>query len=212
MEKWRGIKTTQVATNEDKPKTIINRLGQKSISLPRIDDNKRWAGYPSLAGTARRIAKLVPECYYYVEPFAGTAKVYQELSISRYTKPILNDKSKFVCEWLTKEFEFANITNEDFIECVKKWDSERTFFLFDMPWYKSYYDQIFSCFDRESVKQYDDEVLDLCRNIKGKFIITTRKENRRMLKSGFTNKLVESEYVLCGHYPKVLLTSNLPLR
>ena len=79
VEKWRGIKTTQKRINENKPKTIINRLGQKSLSLPRIDDKKRWAGYPSLAGTARKIAKLIPKCKYYIEPFAGTAKVFQML-------------------------------------------------------------------------------------------------------------------------------------
>ena len=56
-KKWRGIETTQEAINENKAVTIVNRLGQKSISLPRIDDGKRWAGYPGLAGTAKKIAK-----------------------------------------------------------------------------------------------------------------------------------------------------------
>ena len=43
--KFRGIKTTQIAKHESKAKTVINRYGQKSLSLPRIDDKKRWAGF-----------------------------------------------------------------------------------------------------------------------------------------------------------------------
>ena len=182
-KKWRGINTTQKKINESSAITIINRLKQKSISLPRIDDKKRWAGYPSLAGTAKTISKLIPFCDYYVEAFAGTAKVYQELKQSKYNIAILNDKSDFIYRWLKKEFPrnfYTKITKLDFINCIKKWDSVNTVFLFDMPWYKSYYDQTFSFFNRKDVKQYDEDLLKICNKIKGKFIITTRKENQRM--------------------------------
>ena len=209
MKKWRGIKTTQIHKNENIPVTIVNRLGQKSLSMPRIDDKKRWAGYPSLAGTARVIAQLIPKCYYYIEPFTGTAKVYQMLSKEKYKRAVLNDKSKFIYKWLQKEFKPYIITKDDFTDCILRWDNKKTFFLIDMPWYKSYYDQTFSCFDRNSVQDYDNEILELCEKMKGKFIITTRKENQRMLDSKFNNYLVKSEYVLCGKYPKVLLTTNL---
>lgn len=215
-KKWRGIKTTQERKNENEPITITNRLGQYSISLPRIDDNKRWAGYPSLSGTARRIAKIIPPCLYYVEPFAGTAKVYQELIKIRplvtIAKFILNDKSDFIFNWLKANMTNTIITQDDFKDCILKRDSKHTVFLIDMPWFKSYYDQSFSCFDRESVKDYETQVLELCKTLKGKFIITTRKENQRMLKSGFFNYLVTSEYVLCGKYPRVLLTTNFKIK
>jgi len=211
--KWRGIKTIQKRINEKAPKTIINRLGQKSISLPRIDDKKRWAGYPGLAGTARKIAKMIPSpCIRYVEPFAGTAKVYQEAlkrKDFRIQTTILNDKSQFVCNWLRKEFPSTYVFNEDFADCIEHWDDELTFFLIDEPWNKSYYLQNFSCFNRKSVKEYDEEIIKLCKNMEGKFIITTRKENQRMLKSGFKNKLVKSEYVVSGKYPEVLITTNV---
>lgn len=212
--KWRGIKTISEKIGEAIPTTIINRLGQKSIHLPRIDDKKRWAGYPGLAGTARKIAKMIPSpCITYVEPFAGTAKVYQE-AIKRdgfkIQTAVLNDKSMFVYDWLNKEFGTSVfISNEDFVYCIKHWDDEYTFFLIDPPWNKSYYLQNFSCFNRESVRKYDEEIIELCKNIKGKFIITTRKENKVMLKSGFRNKLVKSEYVVSGKYPKVLITTNI---
>jgi len=214
--KWRGIKTTSRAINEIQAKTIINRLGQKSISLPRITDDKRWAGYPGIAGVARKIAKLIPNCLTYVEPFAGTAKVFQELAKRNDVsigQVVLNDKSRFIYNWLKREFGYdVYVTREDFVKCIKRLDSNKTFYLIDQAWFKSYYDQKFSCFDRESVKAYDEEVLDLCNHLKGKFIITTRKENKRMLNSGFHNKLIKSEYVVSGKYPRVLITTNLELR
>lgn len=207
------------------PVTIVNRFGQKSLSLPRIDDRKRWAGYPGITGVSRKIAKLVPKTLIdYVEPFAGTAKVYQELKnlkgvdIEHF---VLNDKSTFIYEWLRKEFATKHrmfvyygdtiVTKQDFVKCFKEWDSKNSFFLIDPPWYKTYYDQTFSHFDRDSVKEYDKQVLEICERLRGKFIITTRKENKIMLNSRFTNKLIKSEYVVSGKYPKVLITTNLEL-
>ncbi len=210
-EKWRGIKTTQIAKFEDEPKTIINRFGQKSISLPRIDDKKRWAGFPGITGISRKLARIIPFCWYYVEPLAGTAKVFQELKLTDLQIPILNDKSRFIFDWLKHEFPNVKVTQSDFIHCIKKWDSINTFFIIDHPWNKSYFDQKFSCFDRDSTKQYDEEILKLCEKLQGKFIITTRKENKRMLESGFYNKLCKSEYVVSGKYPEVLLTSNFKI-
>lgn len=209
QESHRGIPTNTDPKNELVAKTITNRLGQKSVTLSRIDDGKRFAGYPGLAGVASKIANIVPECFYYVEPFAGTAKVYQELSISRFVKPVLNDKSTFICEWLKREMNLANVTSDDFSNCIQKYDSKETVFVIDQPWFKQFYNQGFSYFDRKSVKEYDEQIINLCKTLKGKFIITTRKENTRMLNSGFNNYLVESTYVICGKYPKVLVTTNI---
>lgn len=219
--KWRGIPTTQKKKNEREPKTIINRFGQKSFSLPRIDDKKRWAGFPGNTGISRKIAKIIPlDIAFYVEPFAGTAKVYQALIILaskerklRSYTAILNDKSKFIYKWLNRELtNDIIITNEDFVKCIKKYDSKKTFFLIDPPWFLTYYKQSFSCFDRKSVKVYDIEVIKLCKKLKGKFIITTRKENKIMLNSGFYNYLIKSEYPVSGKLPKVLLTTNMKLK
>lgn len=210
-ETHRGIVTTTEPLNEDQPVTIINRLGQKSLSLPRITNDKRWAGFPGLAGVARKITKIIPKHTRYIEPLAGTAKVYQELKKEAHIWYILNDKSIFIRDWLKKEFPGATVTNTDFVLCVKLFDDKKAFFLFDQPWHQSYYKQKFACFDRKSVKDYDNEILKLCENIQGKFIITTRKENRRMIESGFYNKLLTSDYVVSGRYPQVLLTSNFKI-
>lgn len=212
-KKWRGISTTQKVSNLRTAVTITNRLKQKSMSLPWINDAKRWAGFPGLAGTAKKIANLIPIITKYVEPFTGSAKVYQE-----YTKiwncpiVILNDLSPYVTRWLKREFPETKITNIDFAKCIKKHDSKRTFFLFDMPWNKGFYDQKFSMFNRKSVRDYSLELIELCENIKGKFIIASRVENNIFKKADFYHKTITSIYVVSGRYPKVLLTSNFKLK
>ena len=215
-QKWRGIKTTSRRKYEKKPRTITNRLGQKSISLPRITNDKQWAGFPGLSGWAEEIAKMIPNSsFVIVEPFAGAAKVYQEfmrLWPDNNLDFVLNDTSKFVRKWLRENFANVHITGEDFVKCIKRWDSKHTFFLIDKPWSKSYYLQDFASFNRDSVGQYDKEILKICKKIKGKFIIASRKENKLMLNSGYNHKLIKSKYVLSGHYPKLLITTNLRLR
>ena len=216
LETHRGITTNPNPRNEIKLKTIINRFGQKSISLPRIDNKKRFGGYPGNTGIAKRLSRLIPKCTVYVEPFAGMAKVCQELfAIKRQERfPetfILNDKAKPISKWLRQEFPYPDVkvTCTDFIHCIKKYDAPDTVFLIDHPWFKSSYDQSFSYFDRNRVIDYDKQVLELCHSIKGKFFITTRIENTRMKKSGFKNLLIQSEYVVMGKYPKVLITTNI---
>ena len=209
-EKWRGIKTTAEEINEEEAVTTTNRLGQRTISLPRITDDKRWAGFPGLAGVAKKIAKMVPKCKIYVEPFAGTAKVFQELPTDRYEMAYLNDQSRFVADWLLKEFSAtAVIYNSDFTSIIEPLDSISTFFMLDPPWNKSYYDQKFSCFNRKNINEYYKELLEICNKMKGKFIMTTRKENKLMFDSKFKKVLVKSVYAVSGKYPKVLVTTNL---
>lgn len=210
--KFRGIKTTQIPKYETKAKTVINRYGQKSLSLPRIDDKKRWAGFAGNTGISRKLVQLIPKCNIFCEPLAGTAKVAQELEKKRiriHMTTILNDKSKFIAKWLRKEFPMLTITSEDFVKCVNRWDDKQTVFLFDAPWFRGYYDQTFSCFDRKDVKAYDQELIEICTHMKGKFIITSAQNNRIMKKSGFNNWYLKSEYVVSGNYPRQLITTNI---
>jgi len=198
---------------EDRAKTIVNRLGQKSISLPRITDDKRMRGYPGLAGTAKAIADILPTCKYYVEPFAGTAKVYQELNRNKYTYAILNDKSPFVYEWLMREFNKDPMTyvyNADFVPIMERFSVQhKALFLIDAPWHREIYLQKYSCFDRETVKEYDEQILEMCRHMNAKFVICSDRKNPRMLKSGFRNKLIEGEYKVAGGNVKTLITTNI---
>ncbi len=216
LEIHRGITTNPNAKNELQAVTKINRFGQKTISLRRIDSSKPWAGYPGITGISRKLTHLIPDCDTFVEPFAGTAKVCQELFGAKKTSGypiqfILNDKSKFVAKWLKKEFDYddVKVTCTNYFYCIKKYDSKNTVFVLDHPWFKNSYDHDFSYFNEKSVIEYDKKVLELCKSIKGKFFITTRRENIRMKNSGFKNLLIESEYVVCGKYPKVLVTTNV---
>lgn len=59
------------------------------------------------------------------------------------------------------------IENMDYKEVVKKFDKEDTFFFFDPP-----YDTDYSY----GIKFDYDELLDVCRNIRGKFILTLNGE------------------------------------
>ena len=208
-ETHRGIITDDTPRNEIQLKTVKNRLGQITLSLPRIDDGKRWAGYPGNAGIARQLARRIPACYYYIEPFAGTAKVAQELlKIKPSQRVMLNDKAKPIAIWLQKNFKTALVFGYDFADIVKQNNLHDNVFLFDPPWYKSYYDQVFSVFDRKNVEAYELELLKLCDTIKGKFFITTRKESSNMRNSKYRNFSLESEYKLCGKTPQVLVTTN----
>lgn len=196
--------------NELEAVTIINRLGQKSMSLPRIDETKKLRGYPGLAGTAKKIAELVPPGFSYIEPFAGTAKVYQELlkMPKKHRQYLLNDKSPFVYRWLEREFDCL-IMNEDFRYIMQMCDDKNSVFLIDAPWHKEIYLQGFSCFDRAKVKDYDEEILELCKKLKGKFLICSDRDNKRMLNSGFRNILIEGEYKVVGGNVKTLVTTNI---
>ena len=156
MIKYAGDSTKRY---EDVPKTITNRFGQKVISLPRRDKKKDLYGYPGLSSTAKAIAELVPKCTYYVEPFAGMARVYQELPRHKYDIAILNDRSRFICDWLYKTFEDALILKWEFADIFKYFSYHDAFMLIDPPWYKKFYDQNYSCFDRDSIKDYDEEIL-----------------------------------------------------
>jgi len=181
------------------------------LSLPRIDDKKRFAGYPGLTGWSKQLASLVPSCKFYVEPFAGMAKVYQELDKSRIQYCILNDKAKPLTKILKKLFPESNVTNTDYSYCIKKYDTAETFFLIDAPWYENYYAQGFSSFTEKKIKNYDEKILDLCKNITGKFIITS-KEKKIFKNSGFTNKKLKGIYPVCGNYPELFITTNLSVK
>lgn len=208
LETHRGIRTNPNKKHESKLRIIKNRFGQYTLSLPRIDDKKRLAGYPGLTGWSRALASMVPICKFYVEPLAGMAKVYQALDKSKIKYAILNDKAKPLIPILKQCFPGANITNTDFIYCIKKYDTPETFQLIDVPWYANYYAQGFSTFTEKSIKTYDEKVLDVCKTLTGKFIITSKPKSI-FRKSDFTTAIIKSEYAVCGNYPELMITTNL---
>lgn len=208
IDKWYNPTTF----GESEAITVINRYKQKTITLPRFDKSKRLTGYAGLAGTSRAIAKLVPKCKYYVEPFAGTAKVYQEMDRNKYTYGILNDKSKFIYDWLCREFvdPMTYMFNDDFTDIIKRFGIHKsTCFVIDAPWNRSFYDQQYSCFDRKSIAEYDNQILELLKNVQASFIICSKKDNKRMLDSRYNSFVIEGDYPIFGKLPQTLITTNI---
>ena len=210
-ESHRGIPTNTAPRNEIKLRTIRNRWKQLSLSLPRIDDAKRWAGYPGNTGISKKMALLIKPCTIYCEPFAGTCKIAQELmklNPKPYKEIHLNDRAGPIAAWLKENFPQHTVTQKDFVSCVQDIDSKDTVFLFDPPWFRSYYDQIFSSFNRVNVAQYEDDLLELCGKIEGTFYITTRLESKRMQQATYRHLLIKSEYPVAGKTPQTLVTTN----
>jgi len=210
LETHRGIPTNPNPTHEESFKVVKNRRGQFTLSLPRIDDKKRLAGYPGLTGWSKTLSELIPKSKFYVEPFSGMAKVYQELDKSKVQYVILNDKAKPLVKVLKKLFPETNVTNTDYTHCIKKYDTPETFFLIDIPWYENYYAQGFSAFTEKNINVYNSKVLNLCDSIQGKFIITS-KDKKIFRDSKFTNHTIKGDYPICGNFPELLITTNLSL-
>ena len=75
-----------------------------------------FGGYPGLAFSAFQISEYIPKCKIYVEPFAGLGRTVE----SKHDRVILNDKSDYAVNYLKSHFPFAEITQEDFEECILK--------------------------------------------------------------------------------------------
>ena len=102
----------------------------------------------------------------------------------------------------------------DFIDTIKKYDSEDTFFLFDPPWESNIYDgnnNIAYCNMKPS--QYYNKLLEIVKTIKGDWIIlSSLNPSRYQFKTDYFERHILSEKnVLFGKKAKTRLTSNLPI-
>lgn len=150
-------------------------------------------GYPGLEGMAEYIVKYFPQnIERYVEPFAGLGRTAKLVNAKEM---ILNDMSDYAVEYLTKHFLNALVTKEDFRDCIKKWDSESTFFLIDPPWRKNIYKNNELPYCNMTPIQYYENVLYLLRNLKGKWILCVDRDEheigKRVSKSGYPNLVLQ---------------------
>ena len=177
---------------------------------------KQWlGGYSGLEFTAEKIMPFIPKCKKYVEPFAGLGRVAKHVLAD---KMVLNDISSYALNYLRKNFK-VEVTSDDFVNCIKKYDSTNTFFLIDPPWSKSTYDKnIEDNVDRKGQKyimvsdrtpsQYYQELLELLPKIKGDWILCSN-HNRKLIHPYFET-IVRSPKKLMGYHIKTKLVSNLP--
>ena len=171
-------------------------------------------GYAGLFHTTNKIIQFFPKTIdVYVEPFAGLGRTAKLISCN---KMILNDKSDYANNYLKNNFSDATITNLDFSDSIKQFDSKSTFFLIDPPYRKPIYEEnSLSYCDREPY-QYYKELMELLPTIKGSWILCSDHKERglkQMLsKSRYNNvKVFSDKNVIFGKKAGVLLTSNLPL-
>ncbi len=192
---------------------MIDRQVLKQKYKGRSDDSmgsQCCAGYPGLTYTALQIANFIPKCKIYCEPLAGLARVAKHIKADRI---ILNDMSDYAFEYLLKNFPNAEITEEDYLECIKKHDSIDTFFLIDPPYRTSAYILNPKTFIDRTDTEYFKEIRDLIPTLKGDFILcsdSSRTGANIFKDTKFYTNIVISSKKIFGQTSKILLISNKP--
>jgi site-specific DNA-adenine methylase len=181
------------------------------ITEKTIFKGKKLDGYPRLKYTAERISKYIPYSKRYVEPFAGLGEVAK---LIQREEIILNDMSDYAINELQSKFPTAIITQEDFITCMKKWDSEDTFYLIDPPWYNDIYSKNDKPFmDRKAIDYYTD-IFEFLKTVKGNWILCADKWEHDVKRictlSEYDNLILKTTQRLLHGKIGVLLTSNIP--
>tara|TARA_R110000803_G_scaffold141712_1_gene208107 strand:- start:17 stop:619 length:603 start_codon:yes stop_codon:yes gene_type:complete len=179
-----------------------------------------FGGYAGLKHTADKINEYIPTSKIYVEVFAGLGRTVQ----LRHDKIILNDMSDYAVDYLNNEYaEYSEtcefpiiITQTDFIECIKKWDSEDTFFLIDPPWRFSCYDSHKNAYCDRTPFEYYSQLLKIVPNLKGDWIICSAKDEheiKKILSKTDYNKIIvkSDKKVIFGKHATTLLVSNIDL-
>jgi len=180
-----------------------------------------FGGYAGLKFTADKINEFIPTSKIYVEPFAGLGRTVE----LRHDKIILNDMSNYAVDYLRQYYqEYEDsfsypilVTQDDFKDCILKWDSEDTFFLFDPPWRFTCYDSHKNAFCDRTPFEYYSQLLELIPNLKGDWIICSAKDEHEikkiLSKSSYYKTIVTSDKkVIFGKHAQTLLVSNLPLQ
>ena len=165
--------------------------------------NDRYAG---LFYTAKQIGHHFIKSKYYIECFSGLARTAK---FSRSEIMVLNDISQFANKKCKKLFPNAIITNMDFIECIKKYNFEDSFFLIDPPWRLDFYDKETSKINRDTAAQYLKELEEILPTIKGTYIVTL--EANKKIKSPYSKLVIHTHSRLFGNKPKTMMFSNKPL-
>ena len=175
----------------------------KNSTRPRLTAPN---SYPGLVYTGKQIGHHFPKSKYYIEPFSGLART------AKYSKSeimVLNDISQFANKKCRKLFSNAIITNMDFIECIKKYNFEDSFFLIDPPWRLDFYDKETSKINRDTAAQYLKELEEILPTIKGTYIVTL--ESKKKIKSPYSKLVIHTHSRLFGNKPKTMMFSNKPL-
>lgn len=169
-------------------------------------------GYPGLSLTAKRISEYIPKVKIFVEPFAGLGRISK---VVQAKKKILNDMSVFAFSYNKKKFPNYIVTQEDFLDCIKRWDSVDTFFFFDPPWRFQQYDpNNTKAFCDRPVKQYYKQIFEYVKIIKGDWMfagdVHEKESGKLMINSDYPNLIIKTNYKMLGGRVQTRLCSNKP--
>ena len=174
-----------------------------------------FGGYPGVKHTAKQIVEYMPLCKVYVEPFAGLGRTAEYISSDTM---VLNDRSAHALKLLRKKFPSATVEDRDFMDTIKEYDGNDTFFFFDPPWKTSVYDENNLTFcDRQDVEYYQ-QLFITCQVLMGNWIIASSVDSKtgdmmRAAQKQFDWYLQEVESkrkVILGRKARTLLLSNKP--
>lgn len=190
-------------------------MSQKSVWGAK----RMFGGLAGLKYTAKKISPYILPCKLYVEPFAGLARVASNVVYAE--EIILNDTSEYLMSELPKLFPNATITNEQFDDCMIKWDSENTTMLIDPVWRKTCYEvnEMTSC-DRTPYEYYK-RVLEIVPKLKCHWIICSNVDEHEIKKilsktakeRNYYSKIVSSDNnPIFGKKARTLLVSNKPFK
>jgi len=195
-----------------------SRFSKQDQKLGKVETILQISGYGGLHYMKDKIAKYLPKCKTYVEPFAGLGRMAELIQAD---KMILNDLSDYSISVLKEKFPNAIITQQDFRECIPRWDSEDTFFFCDPPWRKNIYkNHEAPVFNFSNVKNYYLHLFSWFRRIKGNWMITSDnaevESGKALSRSGFDNIVLKADDTpnqpkIFGRLPAVRLCSNIPL-
>ena len=182
--------------------------------LPKEDRGRfLLKGYPGLSIMGKAMSTYFPSTIkIYCEPFAGKARTAKYANAEKF---VLNDMSDVSVAYLRKKFPHAEVTQEDFVDCIKRWDSKDTFFVLDPPWRYNVYTNNAGPVCNLRPWQYYCTLVKLCKEfIQGRWILCcdrTEKEIRsHVSRSGFPNIIIEHPTrVLYGHSVSIRLCSNM---
>lgn len=168
-------------------------------------------GYSGLVHTAVPISRFIHPNIYFVEHFAGLGRITRQVQ-DRFGYVILNDLSAYACEHNLNNFPLAQITQQDFITSIKRWDSRKTTNFFDPPWRKSEYEN--GCHGRAvctmEPREYYRIIFEILPKLEGDWFVTGSKNNTALKKSGYPYKLIEAEdgAKIMGGLIKTAIISN----
>jgi len=178
-----------------------------------------FGGYAGLKHTADKINDYIPTSKIYVEAFAGLGRTVE----LRHDKIILNDMSDYAVNHLKNEYgEYEHsinfpvtVTQEDFMDCILKHDTEDTFFLIDPPWRFTCYDSHHNAFCDRTPYEYYSQLLEIMPTLKGDWIICSAKDEHEikkiLTKTNYHRTVVKSDKkVIFGKHAQTLLVSNRP--